>query len=194
MMGTFIWLAVESGVQELTGSAEKLAEAAESKGFGFNFNLLETNLINLAIILAVLIYFGRGFLGKILGKRRAEIETAIQEAEQRKQQAAQELASQQQKLAQAQAEAERIKAAAAESAKSAREAILAQAALDIERLKEAAERDTASDQERAIAELRQRVIALALEQVESQISSTLNSEEDQRKLVDRSIALLGGQP
>lgn len=193
MMGSYIWLAVEAGAHELASSAAELAESAEAKGFGLNFDVLETNLINLAIILAGLVYFGRGFLGKILGNRRAEIETAIQEAEQRKQQAAKELASQQQKLAQAQAEAERIKAAAAENAKSASEAILAQAALDIERLKEAAERDTASDQERAIAELRQRVVALALEQVESRISSTLNSEDDQRKLVDRSIALLGGQ-
>ncbi|CAA9585736.1 ATP synthase F0 sector subunit b [uncultured Synechococcales cyanobacterium] len=193
MMGSYIWLAVEAGAHELVGSAAELAESAEAKGFGLNFDVLETNLINLAIILAGLVYFGRGFLGNILGKRRAEIETAIQEAEQRKQQSAKELASQQQKLAQAQAEAERIKAAAAENAKSASEAILAQAALDIERLKEAAERDTASDQERAIAELRQRVVALALEQVESRISSTLNSEDDQRKLVDRSIALLGDQ-
>ncbi|HEY9847444.1 MAG TPA: F0F1 ATP synthase subunit B [Candidatus Caenarcaniphilales bacterium] len=191
-MGTFLWLAVEAGITDLTDSAEGLAESAQAKGFGFNFDILETNVINLVIILGVLFYFGRGFLGKILTQRRTNIETAIQEAEQRKQDAAKALAMQQQQLAQAQAEAERIRAAAEENAKAAKEAVLAQAAQDVQRLKEAAARDTASDQERAIAELRQRVVALALKQVESRISDKLNSDDDQRKLVDRSIALLGG--
>jgi len=190
-IGTFLWLAVEAIPRELAAPAEDLAESAEVGSFGINFDILETNLINLVIIIGVLIYFGRGFLGKILAKRRDEIQTAIQEAELRKEEAAKSLAEQQQKLAQAQAEAKRILAAAEESAKAAREAILAQTAQDIERLKESAARDTASDQERAIAELRQRVVALALQQAEGQISSTIESEDDQRKLVDRSIALLG---
>ena len=29
-------------------------------GFGFNTNLLETNLINLAVVIGVLVYFGKG--------------------------------------------------------------------------------------------------------------------------------------
>lgn len=181
-MGTFLWLAVE-GVE--------LIESAEVKGVGLNSDLLETNLINLVIILAVLVYFGRGFLGKILTKRRADIEAAIQEAEQRKQEAAKKLAVQQQQLAQAQAEAAQIRSAAEESAKAARAAILAQAAQDVQRLQETAVRDAASDQERAIAGLRQRVVALALKQAESQISATLNSEDQQRQLLNRSITLLG---
>lgn len=183
-MGTFLRLAVEAGAVELGESSEG--------GLGFNLDILGTNLINLVIILAVLVYFGRGFLGKILGQRREDIETAIQSAEKRQRQAAKQLEEQQQKLAQAQAEAERIRASAQESAKAAKEAILAQAAQDVERLKESTARDTVSDQERAIAELRQRVVALALKQAEFQISSTFKDESDQRKLVDHSIALLGG--
>lgn len=97
-------------------------------------------------------------------------------------------------MAKSQGEAERIRASAQESAKAARDGILAQAAQDIQRLKEAALRDTTSEQERAIAELRQRVVALALQQAESQITSTLNSEDDQRKLLDRSLTLLGDRP
>lgn len=186
-MGTFFWLAVEAGVADL-------AEPAEAGGFGLNFDILDTNLINLAILLGVLVYFGRGLLGKILAQRRTEIETAIQEAEQRQREAAEKLTAEQQKLAQARAEVERIRASAQESAKAAKEEILAQAAQDIQRLKETAVRDTVSDQERAIAELRQRVVALALQQAESQITSTLNTEADQRKLLDRSLTLLGDRP
>jgi len=29
-------------------------------GFGFNTNLLETNIINLTVVIGVLIYFGKG--------------------------------------------------------------------------------------------------------------------------------------
>lgn len=33
---------------------------AIDKGFGLNTNLLETNLINLGVVLGLLIYFGKG--------------------------------------------------------------------------------------------------------------------------------------
>jgi len=46
-------------------------EASGEGGFGLNFDILETNLINLVIIIAVLFYFGRGFVGKILTERRS---------------------------------------------------------------------------------------------------------------------------
>lgn len=183
-MGTFFWLAAEAGTAEL--------ESGEA-GFGFNFNIFEVNLINLVIVAALLVYFGRKFLGKILSERQAAIETEIKEAEQRQREAAEKLADEQQKLAQAQAEAERIRAAAKESAKAAKEQILAQATQEIQRLKETTAQDSVSNQERAIAEIRRQVAALALQQVESQLQSQLQGEDAQQQLVDRSIALLGGR-
>ncbi len=169
------------------------AEVAEHEaGFGLNFDILETNLINIAIIVGVLVYFGRGIVSKTLGDRRASIESAIRDADKRKQDAAAALADQQQKLAQAQGEATRIRAAAEESAKAARAAILAQSEQDIERLKASAAQDLNSQQERVISELRQRVAQMALEQVESQLRSNLN-DGAQQQLIDRSIAMLGGQ-
>lgn len=185
-MGIFLKLAVGG---TLLGS--EVAEAAEERGFGFNFDILESNLINLAIVAAILIYFGRGFLGRILSERRSVIETAIQEAEKRKQDAAIALADQQQKLAQAQAEAERLRASAEEAAKAARAEILAKAEQDIQRMRETAAQDLNTEQERVITELRQRVVALALQRVEAEIPSRIN-ESTQQQLIDRSIAMLGG--
>lgn len=90
--------------------AELLIFAAmEEKGFGLNPNLLETNLFNIVIFVGVLIYLGRGVVGKILTDRRQEIENLIGAAEQRKQLAMEQLAQEQQKLAQAQAACEAIK-------------------------------------------------------------------------------------
>ena len=178
-MGTFSFLATEA------------AHAVESGGFGLNFDILETNLINLAIIIGVLFYFGRKVVGNTLSERRSNIEQEIREAEKRQKEAAASLADAQQKLAQAQAEAERIRAAAEESAKAAREAILSQATKDIERLKETAAKDLESERDRAIAELRERVAALAIERVESQLKDHLDHSA-QQQLIDRSIAILGG--
>ncbi|HLO47068.1 MAG TPA: F0F1 ATP synthase subunit B [Kamptonema sp.] len=176
-MGTVLLLAVE---------------ASHEGGFGLNFNILETNLINLIIAIGVVVYFGRGFLVKTLSERRAAIEEAINEAEKRQKDAASSLAEEQQKLTQAQAEAERIRAAAIENAKAAKEAILTQAAQDVERMKAEAGRELDAERERAIAQLRTVVASMALERVENQLKTSLD-DSAQNQLIDRSIALLGGR-
>ncbi|MEB3885324.1 F0F1 ATP synthase subunit B [Lyngbya sp. CCY1209] len=166
-------------------------EAGAEGGFGLNFNILETNLINLAIIIGLLVYYGRGFLGKVLSERRARIEEAITEAERRAQDAAKALAEQQEKLTQAQAEAGRIKAEAQERAQSLKERIAAQAAEDVERMKASANRDLEADRERAIAQLRALAVSKALERAEGQLRERLD-EGAGHQIVDRSLALLGG--
>jgi F-type H+-transporting ATPase subunit b len=172
-------------------AATEAIEASEQHGFGLNFDILEANLVNLLIVIGLLVYFGRGFLGKILTDRRTSIEAAIQEAEQRKQQAAAALAEQQQNLAQAQAEAERIRAAAVENAAVAKAEIMAQAEQDIGRMRATVSQDVSAEEARIMAELRQRIAALAVEKVEAELPARLNDELQQR-LVDRSIAALGG--
>jgi F-type H+-transporting ATPase subunit b len=166
---------------------------AEAEGFGLNLDILETNVINLAIVVALVVYFGRGFLGGILAKRKDAIASEIKEAEDRQKKASAQLAQEKEKLAQAQEEAQRILASAAESAKSVTAQIVAQGKQEIERMKAAASQDTTTSEERAMAELRQRVAELALKQVESELASRLGNDADaQSKLIDRSIALLGG--
>jgi F-type H+-transporting ATPase subunit b len=187
IMGTFFLLA------EVAHSAgSELAEAEGHGGFGLNTDIFEANLINLAILIGVLFYFGRKLLGNILRERRSRIETAIREAEQRQKEAAAALSDAQQKLTQAQAEAERIRKDAEESAKAAREAILAKAAKDVERLQKTAVEDLNTERERAIAELRAQVSAMALQRVESQLKSQLD-DAAQQQLIDSSIASVGGR-
>ncbi|MEO0538108.1 MAG: F0F1 ATP synthase subunit B [Cyanobacteria bacterium P01_A01_bin.123] len=166
--------------------------AVEEAEVGLNFDVLETNIINLVIIIGVLVYFGSKFLGNTLSSRRSDIETAIRDAEQRKQVASSALAEEQQKLAQAQVNAEQIKADAQVSANKARETVLAQAEQDVERLRAAAAQDLSAQQERVIRELRQRIAALVITQVENELPSHLNGDV-QKRLVDQSIALLGGR-
>ena len=168
-----------------------LATEAAEEGFGLNFDILETNLINLAIIIAVLFYFGRKFLGNNLSKRRSQIEEEITDAEKRAQKATAELKEAERKLAQAQKEIENIRNSAQESAKKAKERILAENAKEVERIKEAAVQDLDAERERAVAEIKQYIARLALEKVESELRSRLD-QSAQEKLIDRSLAQLGG--
>lgn len=171
-----------------------LMAAAEAGHFGLNTNLLETNVINLAIIIGVLVYFGRGVLGKTLNSRQQQIATAIKEAQERQQAAAARLAQEQEKLAQAKQEAERIRKEALVRAQAVKEELMAKAQQEIERIKQTASQDTSAATERAIAEIRGRIAALALAEAERQLKERLRQDAQlQRTLVDRSIALLGGK-
>lgn len=164
--------------------------ANEAEGFGFNFDILETNLINLAIVIGVLFYFGSKFLGKTLASRRAAIEEAIKDAERRQREATSALAEQQQNLAQAKSQAKKIVANAQDNAAKVREDILAQAKADIERMEASAAQDMSSQEERVMRELRQRIAERSIERAENELPNRLNADM-QSRLIDRSIALLG---
>ncbi len=160
-------------------------------GFGLNLNILETNLINLTLLVGILIYFGKPLLTNILTERRSKIAEQIQAVEQKQKQAELTLAEEQKKLAEAKETAAKIRSEAETNAQKAKEVILAQGEKEVERLKEMAGKDLSSEQEKAIAQLRERVVALALESAKSRMDNILN-DEAQRKLIDSSIAKLGG--
>ncbi len=170
-------------------TSELAGEMVEHSGFGINKDIFQTNLINIAIILVLLIYAGRGFLGKILSQRLESIETAIKDAETRKLKSAEQLANQQKKLAEVQAECDRLRIQAEADAKTASDTILATIAADIERLKASAAQELATEQERVIMQLRQQVVQKSLVQVKAYFDRGL-SEATQQELVDRSISLL----
>ncbi len=161
-------------------------------GFGFNLDILETNLINLAILIGILVYYGGKVFGDALNQRRSTIAEQIQEAEKKQQEAVLALKEQEQNLAEAEKTAEKIRQEAQINAEKTKQAILAQGDKEVERMKAMATADLNSEQAKVIAQLRQRVAALAIEQVESQLPGMLN-DEVQYQLIDRSIAKLGGK-
>jgi len=178
------------------------AKEAAAEGFGINTDILGTNLFNLSILLGLIIFYGRKVLGQILGERQSKIAEALAEAENRKNIAANALAEEQKKLALAKQEAGQIINNARDRAKTVTADIAAQAAvtadiaaqaeLDIQRMRESAAKDLSAEQDRVLVELRQRITALALANVESQLSAGLE-ESVQQTLIDRSLANLGGK-
>lgn len=161
-------------------------------GVSLNPDLIEANLVNLVLVLVFLFVFGSKFLNNILTERREAIEIAIKDTEDRQKQAASALTVAKKNLAEAQAEAANIRQTATTSAANAKAEIAAKAAADIERMQKLAAASTDSEQDKAIAELRARVTALAIERAESQLKDLLTASA-QTELVDRSIAMVGGK-
>ena len=161
-------------------------------GFGFNLDILETNVINLALLVGILVYYGGKVFGEALSQRSSRIAEQIQEAERQQQEAAAALKEQEINLAEAEKTAVKIRQEAQVNAEKTKQAILAQGDKEVERMKAAAVADLNSEQAKVIAQLKQRVAALAIEQVESQLPGMLN-DEAQHQLIDRSIAQLGGK-
>ena len=56
---------------------------AENENIGLNLDILETGLINILALIAILVYTGRDFLGSLLEERKTDIVQGVQDAEDR---------------------------------------------------------------------------------------------------------------
>ncbi len=164
---------------------------ASSGGFGIDFDILGSNLLNILVVLGLLIYLGKGVIGNILGERKSVILSAIKDAEGQQKDALLKLTAQKEKLARAQQEAESILEQAETTAKQMEAEILSQAENDVVKMKAAAEREIAAEQDRALTQLRRLAVRKALEKVEEELPKRLD-DDLQSRLIDNSIQLLGG--
>ncbi|MEM1366425.1 MAG: F0F1 ATP synthase subunit B [Cyanobacteria bacterium P01_H01_bin.15] len=166
-------------------------EAAGESGFGLNFDILETNIINLGILLGLLVVYGGKFLGNVLNERRTKIEDEIKEAESRVKAATVALEDAQLKLKEAASEAERIRANAEETAARTSAGIKTRGDDEIERMRANAIQELDTEKARVINQLREQVVSLALTQAESRLKEQLD-RSTQERIVDESLARLGG--
>jgi F-type H+-transporting ATPase subunit b len=163
---------------------------ASHGGFGLNFNPFETNIINLAIVIAGLVWFLRGFLGGILDRRRQAILTDLQDAEQRLTGATASLAQAQQALAEAQQRAEAIRSEGQARAESIRLESEQRTVAEMARLKQDSAADLDAEAARVSAQLRREAARLAIEKALASLPGKLNAAS-QAQLIDQSIQSLG---
>ena len=169
-----------------------LAELSSGKGFGFNSNFLEANVLNIALLLSGVIYLGRNFLTSALELRQQKVTEAIQEAEERLQQANARLLDSEKQLTEAQSVIEKIKKEAETTARTVKETILAQGKVDIERLTNNGKNSIEQAEMQIKKQIQQRITDLAMERVSTQLQDYMTPSL-QSKVVDNNIAQLGGQ-
>jgi F-type H+-transporting ATPase subunit b len=165
---------------------------ASHGGFGLNFNPFETNIINLAIVIAGLVWFLRGFLGGILERRRSAILTDLRDAEARLSQATTALAEAQTGVAEAQKKAEQIRADGKARADAIRLDSEQRTIEELARMKQAATSDLANEASRVSAQLRRDTALKAIENVLAALPGKLD-EKAQATLIDQSIQSLGNR-
>lgn len=164
--------------------------ASHGSGFGLNTNVFDTNIINLAIVIAGLVYFLRGFLGGILERRRAAILADLKDAEERLATASTAVAAAQKELTEAQAKAERISTDGQSRAQAIRLESERRTVEEMARIKQDSASDLESEAVRVSDQLRREAARLAIEQALANLPGRLDASA-QARLIDQSIQSLG---
>ncbi len=159
-------------------------------GFGLNLNLFDTNIINLAIVIAGLVWFLKGFLGGILERRRSTILAELKDAEDRLASATASLAEVQKGLSESQAKAEKIRTDGVARAQAVRMESERRTVQEMARIKQESTSDLDAEAARVTAQLRREAARMAIEKALVALPAKLDASA-QARLIDQSIQSLG---
>nr|AKI29301.1 ATP synthase CF0 subunit I [Selaginella uncinata] len=162
-----------------------------ARGFALNTNLLETNLINLGVVLALLVYLGRGVLSNLLNNRERTILHAIRDAEDRYKEAADRLDQARARLRRAGVRADEIRMNGLSAVQREKRDLVNSADGDLARLEDSKNATIRFEEQRAIEQVRQQVARLALERAVKALDIRLNNELHSDTIEHR-IGLLKG--
>ena len=157
-----------------------------TEGFGLNFNLFETNILNWAVVVFGLYKFLPGFLGKMLQKRREGILLELKDAEDRLLKATQALEKAKKDLSSAEEKASQIKADSLKRSESIRMESEKKAIEEMARIKQSAISDESSEASRAISQLRKEAVEIAIKKALDSLPNRLD-KTIQENLVTQSI-------
>ena len=160
-----------------------------AEGFGFNTNLLETNILNLAVVLPLVFSLGKDTLTSILDTRREKILSSLRSADDRFKQAQLELDAAKSELALA---AEKVKEIQSEGQKTM-EALRLEETKRYEelhqRFDDLKEETVRLEEEKVVNTFRQQLVSAAFEKAVEGIRARMN-DKLHRQYIDAKIALM----
>ena len=165
---------------------------AEHNGISLNSDILETGLINIIALIAILIYTGRDFLGSLLEERKTTIVKGVQDAEDRLNEAQKRLAEAEKQLNQANLVISEIKNETLTTKKVLLESEVFQAKKDLTIRFERALATFQSKERQIFVEIKQQIITLVLQRTLNRIQETFKSEERATTLINETINKLKG--
>ena len=174
----FAWVALGTGVA---------FAADDAHGGGGMLPVWAWELLNFAILVGVLVYFGRGPLRDLFLSRHAQISGDIESASELLAQAEQRNAEWQRRLADLDRELDEIRASARRRAEEEREHILADAADAAERIQRDAVASVEQELRRAQASLREEAANLSVE-LAAEILAREVGGADRDRLMDEFIS------
>ena len=165
---------------------------AEQEGIGLNTDILETGLINIIAVLAILVYTGRDFLGSLLEERKTTIVKGVQDAEDRLNEAQKRLSEAEKQLSQANLVITEIKNETIATKKVLLESDAFQAKKDLKIRFERALATFRSKERQIFLEIKQQIISLVLQRTVIRAKETFEPKERATALINETINKLEG--
>uniref|UniRef100_A0A7D4X948 ATP synthase subunit b, chloroplastic n=2 Tax=Tradescantia TaxID=4741 RepID=A0A7D4X948_TRAPA len=177
-------------MKNITDSFVSLGHWPSAGSFGFNTDILATNLINLSVVLGVLIFFGKGVLTDLLDNRKQRILSTIQNSEELRKTAIEQLDRARTRLRKVEMEADEYRMNGYSEIEREKENLINDTSNSLELLENYKNEILYLEQQRAINQVRQRVFQQALQGALQTLNSCLNSELHFRT-VRANIGVLG---
>jgi len=165
---------------------------AENEGISLNLDILETGVINIVALIAILIYVGKDFLGSILEKRKNDIITSVQDAEERLNEANTRLSEAKKQLTQANVIINEIKNETILTKKALLESYASQSKKDLTTRFNRALATFRSKERQIFLEIKQQIIFLVLKRTALQAQQTFGPKTRATSLINETINKLEG--
>ena len=165
---------------------------AEHEGIGLNLDILETGLLNIIALLAILVFTGRDFLGSLLEERKTTIVKSVQDAEDRLNEAQKRLDESQKQLSQANLVISEIKNETVSTKKVLLESDAFEAKKDLKIRFERALAAFRSKERQIFLEIKQQIISLVLKRTIASAQETFGPKERATALINDTINKLEG--
>jgi F-type H+-transporting ATPase subunit b len=165
---------------------------AENEGIGLNLDILETGLLNIIALLAILVYVGKDFLGSTLETRKTDIVTSVQDAEERLNEANRRLSEAEKQLSQAQVVITEIKNETIATKKTLLKSEASQSKKDLTIRFSRALGSFRSKERQIFLEVKQQIILLVLKRTVTRAQETFEPKKRATALIDETINKLQG--
>nr|YP_009377053.1 ATP synthase CF0 B subunit [Westoniella kohkemperi]ARH08383.1 ATP synthase CF0 B subunit [Westoniella kohkemperi] len=177
-------------MKNVTDSFVSLGHWPSAGSFGFNTDILATNLINLSVVLGVLIFFGKGVLSDLLDNRKQRILNTIRNSEELREGAIDQLEKARARLRKVEKEADQFRVNGYSEIEREKLNLIDSTYKTLEQLENYKNETIIFEQQKASNQVRQRVFQQALQGALGTLNSCLNSELHLRT-ISANIGILG---
>nr|YP_010464683.1 ATP synthase CF0 subunit I [Amaranthus albus]UUL95245.1 ATP synthase CF0 subunit I [Amaranthus albus] len=178
-------------MKNVTDSFVFLGHWPSAGSFGFNTDILATNLINLSVVLGVLIFFGKGVsLNDLLDNRKQRILSTIRNSEELRGKAIEQLEKARTRLKKVEMEADQFRVNGYSEIEREKINLINSTYKTLEQLENYKNETIQFEQQKAINQVRQRVFQQALQGALGTLNSCLNNELHLRT-INANIGMFG---
>nr|YP_010722730.1 ATP synthase CF0 subunit I [Isatis costata]WDW20359.1 ATP synthase CF0 subunit I [Isatis costata]WEG38417.1 ATPase I subunit [Isatis costata] len=177
-------------MKNLTDSFVYLGHWPSAGSFGFNTDILATNLINLSVVFGVLLFFGKGVLNDLLDNRKQRILNTIRNSEELREGAIQQLENARARLRKVETEADQFRVNGYSEIEREKVNLINSTYRTLKQLENYKNETILFEQQRTINQVRERVFQQALQGAIGTLNSCLSNELHLRT-INANIGMFG---